>query len=257
MRIPDQGRIFVFKFARSALPVHTDGMVEIARRIREIRKNLGLNQAEFAEELGVAQGSISKWESGRETPRIENLRRIAEKYDIPVGDLMGITEEHEFRSDDDYGGLAATVVGPVQAGLWREALEWEDGERFRVHLPQKQALEGLNLVGFLVRGPSMDLVFPDGSIIVAVWSLDKFAPQDGDYVVIERVRADGMVEATLKELRFDAEGRPWAWPRSRSPLFQQPIDLAGDDTVSEVRVIGIVVASIRFEPVDAERFSEL
>jgi len=50
----------------------------IARSIRAARKALKLNQAEFAEALGASQGSVSKWESGREVPRVETLQRIAE-----------------------------------------------------------------------------------------------------------------------------------------------------------------------------------
>ena len=38
-------------------------------RLQEVRKRSGLTQEEFAEQLQVSRQSVSRWESGRATPR--------------------------------------------------------------------------------------------------------------------------------------------------------------------------------------------
>lgn len=41
--------------------------------ITELRERLGLTQTELAEKIGRNQGSVSRWESGTQTPDIEAL----------------------------------------------------------------------------------------------------------------------------------------------------------------------------------------
>lgn len=53
-------------------------MSNIAKQIRLARKRLKMSQAQFAQELDASQGSVSKWESGREVPRIDTLQKIAQ-----------------------------------------------------------------------------------------------------------------------------------------------------------------------------------
>ena len=47
-----------------------------------IRQGLGLNQTAFAKLIGVSQGTVSKWENGKEDPtplHLEGIRAIAAK----------------------------------------------------------------------------------------------------------------------------------------------------------------------------------
>jgi transcriptional regulator with XRE-family HTH domain len=52
-------------------------ITELARRIREVRLELGLNQTEFAAEVGVSSSTCSQWESGAFAPRKALLERIS------------------------------------------------------------------------------------------------------------------------------------------------------------------------------------
>jgi transcriptional regulator with XRE-family HTH domain len=49
--------------------------------IRRARTQRGLTQEELAARIGVSQGTISFWESGSETPRVEHL--VALTLDLP------------------------------------------------------------------------------------------------------------------------------------------------------------------------------
>ena len=52
-------------------------VTEFAKRIRDVRLELGLNQSEFAAEVGVSASTCSQWESGAFAPRKALLERIS------------------------------------------------------------------------------------------------------------------------------------------------------------------------------------
>ena len=58
-----------------------------AERIAGLRRELGLSQAAFADELGVRQQTVSEWETGRYQPRgasgrmLELLAETREPYE--------------------------------------------------------------------------------------------------------------------------------------------------------------------------------
>lgn len=86
--------------------------------IRELRKALGLSQAELAARVGTTQVTVSGWERGNHVPSGENLRKLAEALDTPQGDIayggelsdMGRAEVREVLQ----GALEST-----NPGVWR------------------------------------------------------------------------------------------------------------------------------------------
>lgn len=63
--------------------------MDLGKKIRAHRDELGLTQAELADKLGLTYSSVSQWESGRATPRTPILRQLAELFNTTVADLMG------------------------------------------------------------------------------------------------------------------------------------------------------------------------
>ena len=47
-----------------------------ADRIREERRSMKMTQADLAEQLGIAEMTVRRWESGKSSPRIEDINRI-------------------------------------------------------------------------------------------------------------------------------------------------------------------------------------
>lgn len=45
--------------------------------IRAVRIAAGMTQQQLADALGVAQQSVTRWETGEREPRVSTLRRIA------------------------------------------------------------------------------------------------------------------------------------------------------------------------------------
>ena len=60
----------------------------IGRRIRELRREKGLTQNEFASELCVSFQAVSNWERGIAPPDLDNLVRIASFFGVLVDELL-------------------------------------------------------------------------------------------------------------------------------------------------------------------------
>lgn len=51
-------------------------------RIRQLRKELGLNQTEFGKRIGIKQGSIAGYESGARTPMDSVILSICREFNV-------------------------------------------------------------------------------------------------------------------------------------------------------------------------------
>ena len=56
--------------------------------IAELRKLRGMTQLELAEQMGVTDKAVSKWERGLSCPDIHSIPKLAEVLGISVEDLM-------------------------------------------------------------------------------------------------------------------------------------------------------------------------
>lgn len=54
--------------------------IDIGKRIRELRKEYGLNQTDFAKPLGVSYGHISNLEKGKDMPSQSLIKLVAHEY---------------------------------------------------------------------------------------------------------------------------------------------------------------------------------
>lgn len=59
------------------------------RKFKEARKKNNLKLTVAAQMLGVSQPTLSSWESGRKSPTLENLERMAELYNVTTDYLLG------------------------------------------------------------------------------------------------------------------------------------------------------------------------
>lgn len=61
----------------------------IARRVRELRVERNLSQAELAERAGTGQAAIARIETGRSIPKLDLLGRIAEALGVRLTVQLG------------------------------------------------------------------------------------------------------------------------------------------------------------------------
>ena len=78
-------------------------MGKISDAFTQKRLTQGLTQKEFAEELGVTQASVSKWESGEYNLSIQKLAEISDKMDLDIDiTLRDFREKSDVENIIDY-----------------------------------------------------------------------------------------------------------------------------------------------------------
>ena len=62
--------------------------IKIGAFMKILRKEKGLTQEQLAEQLGVSNRTVSRWETGNNMPDISLLTEIAEFYDVSIPELI-------------------------------------------------------------------------------------------------------------------------------------------------------------------------
>lgn len=61
----------------------------VAKRIRELMKDEGLNQSNLAAKIGLKQNTISAWLLEKKEPSIKSLWLLADYFDVDIDYLVG------------------------------------------------------------------------------------------------------------------------------------------------------------------------
>lgn len=139
-----------------------------AEKVRSLRKGvLSMNQARFAEALGVTQSSVSKWEGGAYPPSPELYMRIASLCPPEqASEWMGlagiggaILSKRATRIDT---GFKSVPLSAYPAGAGRGTLHETKETEGKLSLP----LDLINgeMVCVRIQGDSMEPLIPDRSI---------------------------------------------------------------------------------------------
>ena len=79
------------------------------KRIRELRKQKGISQADLAAALGVSTRTVQGYESGRRLPKKqETYQQIASHFGVSVDSLMSESEQFVTEAAARYGTRGAT-----------------------------------------------------------------------------------------------------------------------------------------------------
>lgn len=81
-------------------------------RIKEIRLVNNMKQSDLADKLNVTQATVSGWESGRRTPDLETVRRIAELFDCSIDELLGNEKAPTVEQNGERSVLDITDLSP-------------------------------------------------------------------------------------------------------------------------------------------------
>jgi phage repressor protein C with HTH and peptisase S24 domain len=220
-------------------------MSDASERLKRARIKSGYDSAKgAAEAMGVSVPTYIQHENGTRGFPASKADRYARFFRVkPEWLLYGKTQADTIVEL----GPRLFVVGKVAAGVFSE--EWRKPEdeweaftgRADVDAPMKDRF------GLEVWGDSMDLIYPPGTILECVnYFGDEVIPA-GKRVIVQRTKADGTQESTVKELVRDADGTEWLVPRSSNPMHQA---FRGDEPgpgITRVQIIARVVASIRPE----------
>lgn len=220
---------------------HTGNYPGMRLRVKELRIENNLTLEQLAERAGISVGYLS---------RIENERRpINSKWIASLSEALNVEPSKLFSSESPKRAIrlqSLVVVGQVQAGSWVEAMEWPIEDQYSITVPPPPKAK--RPFGLMVNGQSMNKVFKEGAIAVCVHVIDFWRELETlDYVVCQRTRSDGLIEATVKQLMIDTDGRAWLWPRSEDPHHQQPIEVpwpADSEPVAEAIEVAITAVVV-------------
>ena len=62
--------------------------MNFSEKLKEIRKKEGISQEQLAEKIGVSRQAITKWETGKGLPDVENMVIIAEIFKTTIDELL-------------------------------------------------------------------------------------------------------------------------------------------------------------------------
>jgi SOS-response transcriptional repressor LexA len=206
--------------------------------LREFIKERGLKIARWAKDSGVDKNSIYNFMNGHSQGLdLRTYAKLARGAAVPLHRLTGDMPEPT-------SPVPIWVVGYVEAGSFREAVEWDRSRWYEVDVPVPDRFRRV-AKALEIRGTSMNQEYPPGSIAIWVDLLDSRPARHLDHVVVYAHRPDGKVESTVKELRLDGTNR-WLWPRSDDPQHQTPINIdEPPEGVTTLEIKGLVIGGYK------------
>lgn len=169
------------------------------RRLRELRLKSGLSQSVVAAALGVTQQAYANYESAKRELSPENLRKLADFFDVSVDYLL---ERDAFDSNapspkppSSPDSIWVPVLGDVAAGIPIEAVTDIVGHE---EIPKALAATG-EFFGLRIKGSSMEPRICAGDVVIVRKQDDA---ETGDIAVV-LVNGDA---ATVKKIKKRPEG---------------------------------------------------
>lgn len=107
-----------------------------AERLKELRTAAGLSQEKLAERLGVSRQVITKWETDRGTPDMENLMALAHTFALSLDELVS-GSGHKPHADHLYDSATEYDIG--------------DSKRFDIKLGRARSIEVAGYEGEKIR----------------------------------------------------------------------------------------------------------
>lgn len=79
------------------------------------RKFLRMTQEELAEKIGVSKSAVAKWETERGIPDRDNLGRLSEVLNVPVGDMHRIIRNTAADDTDRSINITPDVIAALES----------------------------------------------------------------------------------------------------------------------------------------------
>lgn len=70
----------------------------VGENIKEIRKEKGLTQKQLGDKCNINEANLRKYENGKQTPKIETIKKIADALEVPCTRLLPTISTNDERS---------------------------------------------------------------------------------------------------------------------------------------------------------------
>lgn len=79
-------------------------------RIKQLRMEAGILQADLAQQLKVRQNTVSTWETGRSEPDLDALRELSRIFGVSIDYILGNTNIKKPLTSEDMSGLTEKQI---------------------------------------------------------------------------------------------------------------------------------------------------
>lgn len=112
-------------------------MADIPQRLRELRKEFKLTQAEVAKFLNISESAYGYYEQGRNDISNSSVKKLAKKYNVNVGYILCESNIKDPQSEKDELDIARRLEG------FKADIENSDGLSFDGEPISEEAKESL------------------------------------------------------------------------------------------------------------------
>ncbi|MGW7977632.1 XRE family transcriptional regulator [Staphylococcus xylosus] len=100
-----------------------------SQNLKYLRNKHNMEQIDLAHKLGrKSASSISEWEKGKYTPKMQTLVEIASIFNVNIDDLMGedLSSSKESKPKNAFETIAAHLDGDLTEEEWQEILDYAE-----------------------------------------------------------------------------------------------------------------------------------
>nr|DAL62805.1 MAG TPA_asm: helix-turn-helix domain protein [Caudoviricetes sp.] len=81
-----------------------------SNRLKGLRQSLNMTQQEFVADIGITASALSAYEKNQKNPSIGVVKRIAEKYNISIDWLCGLSDKKDLKHPfQTYGDIVSVL----------------------------------------------------------------------------------------------------------------------------------------------------
>lgn len=98
---------------------------KIGMFLRELRKEKGLTQEQFAEKFNVSNRTVSRWENGNNMPDLDVLIQISDYYEIDLRELLdGERKSEKMNKEMEETVLKAVDYSNTETEKFTKRVHW-------------------------------------------------------------------------------------------------------------------------------------
>lgn len=130
-----------------------------SEKLKEARKNAGLSQEQLAEKLCVSRQAITKWETGRGLPDVDNLKAVSSLLNVSIDYLLGEENESSLNEIKEKVDLEAYLLsnGARNKKDACVAEKFSDADHIYALIPRKKMNAKEWIADFIVGPGSFDV----------------------------------------------------------------------------------------------------
>lgn len=176
--------------------------MDFAERLKGLRSNKKLTQAELGKALGLSKNTIYQYESGKRKPDFQAMTKIEKFFGVSASYLRGEVDENDYDSvRDELSGILADYL-----------INASNAQSFLRNLPQEECLEAftaLDILYLLISNPRIkqdDYLFYIQTLAGTIAELHRFVEMMGKATPDKSFNLEKVVNSYFESIKKDLFG---------------------------------------------------